>query len=51
MGEIRKIYDVIFKKKTVDLYLKKGIGYKNVAKQKGLASADLEHAPKIWRSS
>ncbi|KAF6630734.1 transposase [Paenibacillus sp. EKM208P] len=33
MGEIRKTYDVSFKKKTVDLYLKKGIGYKNVARE------------------
>ncbi|MDY7989738.1 transposase [Paenibacillus polymyxa] len=33
MGEIRKTYDVSFKNKTVDLYLKKGIGYKTVARE------------------
>lgn len=33
MGVIRKTYDVSFKKKTVDLYLNKGIGYKNVARE------------------
>ncbi|QNR69961.1 transposase [Paenibacillus peoriae] len=33
MVEIRKTYDVSFKKKTVDLYLKMGIGYKNVARE------------------
>ncbi|WP_311077921.1 transposase [Paenibacillus polymyxa] len=33
MGEIRKTYNVSFKKKTVNLYLKKGIGYKNVARE------------------
>jgi transposase len=28
MGKIRKTYDVKFKKKAVDLYLKEGMGYK-----------------------
>lgn len=32
MGEMRKTYDLEFKKKTVDLYLKKGIGYKEAAR-------------------
>ncbi len=30
MGEIRKTYDVTFKKKAVNLYLKKGMSYKSV---------------------
>ncbi|MCG3083930.1 MULTISPECIES: hypothetical protein [unclassified Anoxybacillus] len=33
MGEIRKTYDVKFKKKAVDLYLKEGMGYETVAKE------------------
>ncbi|QSF42846.1 transposase [Paenibacillus tianjinensis] len=36
MGEMRKTYDEKFKKKTVDLYLKKGLGYKNVAREMGI---------------
>lgn len=31
MGEMRTTYDEKFKKKAVDLYLKKGLGYKSVA--------------------
>lgn len=31
MGDMRKTYDEKFKKKAVDLYLKKGLGYKSVA--------------------
>jgi transposase len=33
MGKIRETYDVKFKKKAVDLYLKEGMGYKTVAKE------------------
>jgi transposase len=33
MGEIRKTYDVAFKKKAVNLYLKKGMSYKSVAQE------------------
>lgn len=33
MGEQLKTYDVAFKKKAVDLYLKKGMGYKTVGKE------------------
>lgn len=36
MGKIRKTYDVKFKKKAVDLYLKEGMGYKTVAKELGI---------------
>ncbi|WP_243385064.1 transposase [Bacillus kexueae] len=36
MGKIRKTYDVKFKKKAVDLYLKEGIGYVTVAKELGI---------------
>lgn len=31
MGKINKTYDVTFKKKTVDRYLKDGMGYDRVA--------------------
>jgi transposase len=37
MGEIRKTYDVKFKKKAVDLYWKEGMGYKTVAKELGIS--------------
>ena len=33
MGEIKKTYDLAFKKKAVDLYLKEEMGYKSVAKE------------------
>ncbi|PEQ46254.1 transposase, partial [Bacillus cereus] len=33
MGKIKKTYDVFFKKKAVDLYLKEGMAYKKVAKK------------------
>ncbi|MFF2018915.1 transposase [Paenibacillus sp. NPDC058177] len=33
MGEMRRTYDEKFKKKAVDLYLKKGLGYKSVARE------------------
>jgi transposase len=36
MGKVRKTYDVGFKKKAVDLYLKGGMGYKTVAKELGI---------------
>ncbi|MBE2914535.1 transposase [Anoxybacillus flavithermus] len=36
MGKIRKTYDVKFKKKAVDLYLKEGMGYKTVVKELGI---------------
>jgi transposase len=36
MGKIRKTYDVKFKKKAVDLYLKEGMGYETVAKELGI---------------
>ena len=31
MWKIKKTYDLTFKKKAVDLYLKEGMGYKTVA--------------------
>ncbi|WP_342438303.1 transposase [Paenibacillus sp. FSL L8-0436] len=36
MGDMRKTYDDKFKKKAVDLYLKKGLGYKSVAREMGI---------------
>ncbi|MCA0174281.1 MULTISPECIES: helix-turn-helix domain-containing protein [Bacillaceae] len=42
MGEIRKTYDVPFKKKAVDMYLKEGMGYKTVGRE-------LEIDPKMVR--
>ncbi|QWI72913.1 helix-turn-helix domain-containing protein (plasmid) [Bacillus mycoides] len=36
MGKIKKTYDVFFKKKAVDLYLKEGMTYKKVAKKLGI---------------
>lgn len=36
MGKIRETYDVTFKKKAVDLYLKEGMGFKTVAKEFGI---------------
>lgn len=39
MGKIRKTYDVKFKKKAVDLYLKEGMGYKTVAKELGISDS------------
>ncbi|MCC3382301.1 hypothetical protein ACFQ5D_20960 [Paenibacillus farraposensis] len=36
MGKIRKTYDITFKKKAADLYLKDGMGYKTVAKEPGI---------------
>jgi transposase len=36
MGKIRETYDITFKKKAVDLYLKEGMGYKTVAKELGI---------------
>lgn len=36
MGKIKKTYDVFFKKKAVDLYLKEGMAYKKVAKKLGV---------------
>lgn len=33
MGKIKKTYDVFFKKKAVNLYLKEGMAYKKVAKK------------------
>ncbi|WP_342565566.1 helix-turn-helix domain-containing protein [Paenibacillus sp. FSL R7-0345] len=36
MGEMRRTYDEKFKKKAVDLYLKKGLGYKSVAREMGI---------------
>ncbi|PFX44997.1 hypothetical protein COL32_11055 [Bacillus pseudomycoides] len=36
MGKIRITYDIEFKKKAVDLYLKEGMGYKTVAKELGI---------------
>ncbi|TKD71904.1 transposase [Pseudalkalibacillus hwajinpoensis] len=33
MGKIRKTYDVPFKKKAVDMYLKEGMGYKTVGRE------------------
>ncbi|WP_425464965.1 transposase [Paenibacillus dokdonensis] len=33
---MRKTYDEKFKKKTLDLYLKKGLGYKNAAQEMGI---------------
>lgn len=39
MGKIRQTYDVAFKKKVVDLYLKDGMGYDMVAKEVGISSS------------
>lgn len=36
MGKNRATYDVVFKKKAVDLYLKESMGYKTVAKELGI---------------
>ncbi|MEB9738503.1 transposase [Bacillus thuringiensis] len=36
MGKIRVTYDIEFKKKVVNLYLKEGMGYKTVAKELGI---------------
>ncbi|MGQ7871826.1 transposase [Bacillus sp. 1A] len=36
MGKIRVTYDMEFKKKAVDLYIKEGMGYKTVAKELGI---------------
>ncbi|MDM5225414.1 helix-turn-helix domain-containing protein [Cytobacillus sp. NJ13] len=33
MGKTRQTYDVTFKKRAVDLYLKEGMGYEAVAKE------------------
>lgn len=44
MGKIRKTYDVKFKKKAVDLYLKEGMGYKTVAKELGIDHFSNESA-------
>lgn len=33
MGKMRKTYDLAFKKKAVDMYLKEGMGYKTVARE------------------
>lgn len=32
MGKIRTTYDLSFKRRAADLYLKEGIGYKTAAK-------------------
>ncbi|GIM48389.1 hypothetical protein DNHGIG_39380 [Collibacillus ludicampi] len=36
MGKMRKTYDLAFKKKAVDLYMKEGMGYKTIAKELGI---------------
>ena len=36
MGKIRVTYDVEFKKQAIDLYLKEGMSYKNIAKELGI---------------
>ena|ERR1700730_9769575 len=36
MGKIKVTYDVQFKKKAVDMYLKDGMGYKIVGKELGI---------------
>ncbi len=36
MGKIRVTYDVEFKKKAINLYLKEGMSYKTVAKKLGI---------------
>ena len=33
MGKINKTYDIQFKKKAVDMYLKEGMGYKTVGRE------------------
>ncbi|MCA0171466.1 helix-turn-helix domain-containing protein [Bacillus sp. RAR_GA_16] len=42
MGKINKTYDIHFKKKAVDMYLKEGMGYKTVGRE-------LEIAPQMVR--
>lgn len=39
MGDIRKTYDVNFKKKAVDLYIKSDLGYESVAKKLGISES------------
>lgn len=36
MGEIRKTYDIEFKRKAVAMFLEEGLGYKTVAKTLGI---------------
>jgi transposase len=36
MGEIRKTYDIEFKRKAVAMFLEEGLGYKTVAKALGI---------------
>ncbi|WP_316572954.1 transposase [Neobacillus sp. YIM B06451] len=36
MGKTRETYDIQFKKRAVDLYLKEGMGYKTVAREMGI---------------
>ncbi|WP_141540302.1 transposase [Bacillus cereus] len=43
MGKIRVTYDIKFKKKAVDLYLKEGMGYKMVTKELGINHSVIRH--------
>lgn len=36
MGEIRKTYDIDFKRRAVGMFLEEGLGYKTVAKALGI---------------
>ncbi|PEM47159.1 transposase [Bacillus toyonensis] len=43
MGKIRVTYDVEFKKKAVNLYLKEGMSYKTVAEELGIHHSVVSH--------
>ncbi|WP_081754742.1 transposase [Paenibacillus durus] len=49
MGEKWKTYDVAFKKKAVDLYLKEGLGYKSVAERLGIDHSMVRSWVKFFR--
>ncbi|WP_143023614.1 transposase [Paenibacillus sp. CF095] len=46
---MRKTYDKKFKKKIVDLYLKKGLGYKSVAREMEIDDVLVRRAAKSLR--
>lgn len=41
MGKMRKTYDVTFKKRAVDLYLKEGMGYERVGRELGIDNSQV----------
>jgi transposase len=50
MGKIRKTYDVTYKKKAVELYLKDGMGYDMVAEKLGISSSVIRRWVKHFES-